>query len=42
MPNDEYGGFVGWILDDVFLFSNPDSEERALAIDDPLFDMLGR
>lgn len=42
MPNDEYGGFVGWILDDVFLFGDPDSEARALAVDDLLFDMLGR
>ena len=42
MPNDEYDGFVGWILDDVFLFGDPDIEARALAVHDLLFDMPGR
>ena len=35
-------GFVGRILDDVFLFGDPDSEVRALAVRDLLFNMLGR
>ena len=42
MPNDEYGVFVRWILDDVFLFVDPNIEARALAIRDLLFDVLGR
>jgi hypothetical protein len=41
MVNDEHGRFVGWILDDVFLFSDPNIEARALAIRDLFFNMLG-
>ncbi len=42
MVNDEHGRFAGRILDDVFLFGDPDSEVRALAVRDLLFDMLRR
>jgi uncharacterized protein (UPF0212 family) len=42
VPNDEYSGFVGWILDDVFLLGNSNSEAIALTVRYLFFNMLGR
>jgi hypothetical protein len=41
MADCKYGGFVSWILDDVLLFGDPDSEARALAVRDLFFVMVG-
>lgn len=42
LANDEKGGLIGWILQDVFPLRHPNKEARARAVGDPLFDMVGR
>src|SRR5437899_1784351 len=42
VADDEYGRFVGRILDDILLLCNLDGEVRALAIRDLFFYMLRR
>jgi hypothetical protein len=40
VPDAEHSRVVGWILNDIFLLSNPDKEAGALTAHDLLFDMV--
>jgi len=42
VPDDEDGGLVSRILNNVFLLGNMDREAGALAVRNPFFDVLGR